>query len=131
MSQTGKESQAGIQHTSMQLYLSICRALPLLEEFLGVVTEVSPPLSTTQLPCCPRGCLHILGTAVGGMSRQSWGDLGRIGTAHSRHRQWGTCLSVLGPPLLLSPAWKCLARFQPTDSTNSSGETPACPVVRP
>lgn len=74
MSQTGKESQAGIQHTSTQLCLSICRALPLLEEFLGAVTEVSPPLSTTQLPCCPRGCLHILGTAVGGMSRQRWGD---------------------------------------------------------
>lgn len=79
MSQTGKESQAGIQHTSMQLYLSICRALPLLEEFLGVVTEVSPPLSTTQLPCCPRGSRQLPTHPRHSGRRNEPAELGRLG----------------------------------------------------
>lgn len=79
MSQTGKESQAGIQHSSLQLYLPICRALSLLEAFLGVVAEVSPPLSTTQLPCHPRGSRQLPTHPQHSSGRNEPADLGRFG----------------------------------------------------
>lgn len=63
----------------MQLYLSICRALSLPEEFLAVVTEVSPPLSTTQLPHCPRGGRQLLTHPQHSSGRNEPAELGRLG----------------------------------------------------
>lgn len=130
-SQTGKESQAGIQHTPMQLYLSICRALSLPEEFLAVVTEVRPPLSTTQLPHCPRGGRQLFTHPQHSRGRNEPAepaDLGRIVPCwclwHSPGLAWG--VGCLSPGL-----WLKVENAPARSSPNSSGEPPACPVVRP